>query len=115
MLKAELPPRDRFGQWMALPTPGGTLLYRGERLEKDDAPSPAAPVRWEQDGKLVELDGLMAKPDDVLDLQVQEGLLLIANDGAPRVAQIWDARTKERVLSLEEANAPIFWPPPASP
>jgi hypothetical protein len=72
-------------------------------------------VRWEQDGKLVELEDLAAKPGDSLGFQVKEDWLLIANYGETRGVQVWDTRTKKRVLSVEGASAPAFPPKPGTP
>ena len=112
LLDAALPGQDESGQWMSLNTPGGTLHYRaaqgGEYLY------PSAPMRWEEGGKLVELEGLSAQPGDSVGLQVKEEWLLIANYGESRGVQVWDTRTKKRMLSLEGANAATFWPKPAS-
>ncbi|MBN1203724.1 MAG: hypothetical protein JXB05_02215 [Myxococcaceae bacterium] len=112
-LDAAFPGQDESGQWMVLATPGGRLFFRGTL--GGEFLYPSVPLAWEQEGKLVELEGLMAKRDDVLDLQLREGLLLIANYGDPRSAQIWDTRAKQPLLSVEAANAPAFWPRPGSP
>jgi hypothetical protein len=108
MLDAALPGQDESGQWMTLNTPGGKLHFRGTL--GGEFLYPSAPVRWEQGGKLVELEGLTAKPGDSLGFQVKEEWLLIANYGEPRSAQVWDTRTRKQMLSLEGANAPAFWP-----
>jgi hypothetical protein len=107
-LDAAFPGLDDSGQWMALSTPGGTVYFRGTL--GGEFLYPSAPVAWDESGKLVELEDLSAKPDDVLDLKLRDGMLLIANYGDPRSAQVWDTKTKERILSAEEANAPAFWP-----
>ncbi|MDY7226860.1 hypothetical protein [Hyalangium rubrum] len=108
MLDAAFPGQDEGGQWMTLTTPGGKLHYRG--VIGGEYLYPSAPVRWEQDGKLEELEGLSAKPDDFLSFQLQEDWLLVANFADQRMTQAWDTRTKKRVLSLEGASAPAFWP-----
>ncbi|WP_375765053.1 hypothetical protein NR798_25390 [Archangium gephyra] len=115
MLKAELPPRDKFGQWMALPTPGGMLFYRGERLEKDDAPSPAAPVRWEQNGKLVEVEGLTANDGDPLVLRLRGELLVITVLGGAHSAHVYDTRTKKLLASALDVELATLWPEPSRP
>jgi hypothetical protein len=112
-LDAAFPGLDESGQWMVLSTSSGPVYFRGTL--GGEVLYPSAPVAWEQEGKLVAVEGLMAKPDDFLALYLQDGLLLIANYGDPRSAQIWDLRTKQSVLSVEEANAPTFWPKPGSP
>ena len=40
---------------------------------------------------------------------------MIANYGDPHSVQVWDTKTKERVLSAEGASAPAFWPKPGGP
>jgi hypothetical protein len=112
-LDAAFPGQDESGQWMEFPTPGGTVYFRG--VLGGEFLYPSVPVRWEQDGKLVELEGLKEQQDDFLNLQLQEGFLLIINYGDPRSAQVWDVRTQRLVLSAEGANAPAFWPAPAKP
>ena len=72
-------------------------------------------MNWEQDGKLVELEGLFAKPEDYLDILLQEGWLLVGNYSDKRSVQVWDVKTKERIVSAEEASAPAFWPKPGGP
>lgn len=113
LLDAALPGQDESGQWMTLPTPGGKVHFRG--TQGGEYLYPSAPVRWEQDGKLVELEGLAAKPGDFLGLQVKEEWLLITNFGESRGAQVWDTRTKRRMISVEGANAATFWPKPGTP
>jgi hypothetical protein len=113
-LAAAFPGHDEeSGQWMEFPTPGGPVYYWG--AQGGEYLYPSAPVAWEQQGKPVALEGLSAKPDDFLGLQLLDGWLLIANYGDPRSAQIWDTRTKERILSAEDASAPRFWPALARP
>jgi hypothetical protein len=108
LLDAVLPGQDESGQWMTLNTPGGKLHFRGTL--GGEYLYPSAPVRWEQDGKLEELEGLSAKPGDWLGFQVKEEWLLISNHGESRGVQVWDTRTKKRMLSVEGASAPSFWP-----
>jgi hypothetical protein len=112
-LDAAFPGQDETGQWMMLSTPGGPVYFRG--VQGGETLYPSVPVAWEQGGKLVELEGLLAKTDDVIDLQAEEGLLLVAGYGDPRAAQLWDIKTKQRVFSAADASAPAFWPKPASP
>jgi hypothetical protein len=112
-LNAAFPGQDEEGQWMEVSTQAGPVYYRatlgGEYLY------PSVPVAWEQEGKLVAVEGLLAKKDDFLGIQTQEALLLIANYGDPHSVQVWDSKTKERVLSVEGASAPAFWPKPGGP
>jgi hypothetical protein len=112
-LDKAFPGLDESGQWMRVSTPGGPLYFRGTL--GGEFLYPSAPMRWEQDGKLVELEGLFARPDDYLDIVLQEGWLLVANYSDKRSAQVWDVRTKERIVSAEEASAPAFWPKPGGP
>lgn len=112
-LDAAFHPEDEGGQWMAISTPGGAVYFRA--AEGGEFLQPSLPVVWEQAGKLVALKGLSVKPDDGFDLQAQDGLLLIFTYGEPYIAQVWDTRTKERVFSAEQANAPTFWPKPGGP
>jgi hypothetical protein len=110
MLDAAVPGLDESGQWMGLSTPGGKVYFRG--TQGGEFLYPSAPVRWEQNGKLEELDGLSAKPEDRLDFQVKEEWLLITNAGESRGVQVWDTRTKKRMISVEGASAATFWPKP---
>lgn len=112
-LDAAFPGQEESGQWMEVSTPGGPVYYRGTL--GGEYLYPSVPVAWEQGGKLVELEGLLAKKDDFLGIQTQDSLLLIANYGDPHSAQVWDTKTKERVLSAEGASAPTFWPKPSGP
>lgn len=112
-LDAAFPGQDESGQWMVLTTPGGPIYYRGTL--GGEYLYPSAPIAWEQEGKVVAPDGLWAKPDDFLGLELQAEWLLITNYGTPRSAQVWNTRTKERVIAAEDANAPAFWPKPGGP
>jgi hypothetical protein len=112
-LSAAFPGLDDSGEWRALPTPGGTFYYRGE--QGGEFLYPSAPVSVEQDGKQVVLDGLLAKNGDFLDLQLQGGLLLVGIHADARAAQVWDTRTKERLLTVEDAVAAAFWPKASTP
>ncbi len=94
LLDAALPGQEESGQWMTLNTPGGRLHFRGTL--GGEFLYPSAPVRWEQDGKLVEVEGLSAKPGDALGFQVKAGWLLIANYGESRGVQVWSTRTKKQ-------------------
>jgi hypothetical protein len=112
-LDAAFPGQEESGEWMVLATPEGRVFFRGSL--GGEFLYPSVPVVWEQAGKPVELEGLTAKKDDLLGLQFQEGLLLVANYGDPRSAQVWDARTKQLLLSVEGANSPALWPQPGKP
>ncbi|WP_375765050.1 hypothetical protein NR798_25375 [Archangium gephyra] len=109
--------QTRPGQWMALPTPGGTLLYRATEEDSDESLFVSAPVRWEQDGKLAELEGLTAKPGDRLGFQLHGGLLAITvlSDGTTRSAHVYDTRTKKNLVSARDAESVTFWPEPSKP
>jgi hypothetical protein len=108
LLNAAFPGQDESGGWMGLKTPGGNVYYQA--MQGGEFLYSSAPVRWEQDGKLVELEDLAAKPGDSLGFQVKDEWLLIANYGESRGAQVWDTRTKKRMISVEGASAPAFWP-----
>ncbi|MDC0713449.1 hypothetical protein POL68_33605 [Stigmatella sp. ncwal1] len=112
-LDAAFPGLDESGEWKALPTPGGLLYYRGTL--GGEFLYPSVPMAWEQDGKLVPLEGLQAKEGDFLDLFLQDGALLTGIHGDTRAVQVWDTRTKERLLSVEGAVAPAFWPKASAP
>lgn len=114
LLNKTLKPKDRFGKWMALPTPGGTLLYRAQQLDSDGSPSPSGPVRWEQNEKLVELEGLKAKPGDTLVFQLRNDLLVINVLGETQTAYVFDSRTKKNLTSVTGITAPVtLWPEPS--
>lgn len=116
MLDAALPQQDKASKWMALPTPGGTLLYRGAVDYSDESFYPAAPARWEQDGKLVELAGLKAKDGDRLGFQLRDGLLIIFVLGeGSRSAHVYDTRTKQRLASAQDVEFATLWPEPSKP
>ncbi|AKJ04082.1 hypothetical protein ATI61_101823 [Archangium gephyra] len=116
MLDAALPQQDKASKWMALPTPGGTLLYRGAVDYSDESFYPAAPARWEQDGKLVELAGLKAKDGDRLGFQLQDGLLIIFVLGEDsRSVHVYDTRTKKNLASVQGVESAAFWPEPPKP
>jgi hypothetical protein len=114
MLDAALPGQEPSGRWMTLATPGGPLHFRGLRDPEEDAFFPSAPVRWEQDGKLVEVEGLTAKTGERLGLQLREGLLLIFVLGEEgRLAHVLDSRTKKSLVSVKGLESATLWP--ASP
>jgi hypothetical protein len=114
MLDAAVPGQDETGQWRSLPTPGGTLHYRAkQRPDEETLYYASTPVRWEQDGKLVELEGLTETARyNRLGFQLQGGLLLITN---PSSAYVFDTRTKKNLLSVEGVESPALWPEPARP
>ncbi len=109
-LDAAFPGQEESGQWMTLTTPGGALHFRGTLGGEYLYPAP--PVRWEQEDKLVELEGLAAEAGDSLDLSMKEDWLLIARYGDARSAQVWDTRTKKLLVTAKEAYASTFWPTP---
>lgn len=109
-LDAAFPGQDESGEWMQLSTPGGTVYYRGSM--GGEFLYPSVPLAWEQGGKLVEVEGVLAKRDDFLGIQTEGTFLMVANYGDPHSVQVWDTKTKERVLSTEGASAPAFWPKP---
>jgi hypothetical protein len=112
-LDATFPGQDESGQWMVLNAPGGPIYYRGTL--GGEFLYPSAPIAWEQEGKVVAPDGLWVKPNDFIGLRLQDEWLLIANYGTPRSAQVWNTRTRDRVIAAEDANAPAFWPKPGGP
>lgn len=102
------------GRWMYVPTPNGILYYRAMRDADDDA-FPSAPIRWDKSGKLVELAGLSATPGDRLAFQLQDGQLLIRMTGkthTPYTADVFDARTKQKLISVKSVYSPRLWPLP---
>lgn len=116
MLDAAVPQQDKASKWMALPTPGGTLLYRGAVDYSDESFYPAAPARWEQDGKLAELAGLTAKDGDRLGFQLRNDLLIVFVLGEDsRSAHVYDTRTKKNLAPLEDVEMATFWPEPSKP
>lgn len=112
-LDAAFPGQDESGQWMQISMPGGTVYYRGS--QGGEFLYPSVPLAWEKGGKLVEVEGVLAKKDDFLGIQTEGPLLMVANYGDPHSVQVWDTKTKERVLSVEGASAPSFWPKPGGP
>jgi len=116
MLNAALKPQDKFGRWMALPTPSGTLYYRAAQEDVDGTESPRGPVRWEQDGKLVELEGLTASADNIVIFQLRGELLVINVLGRPPAASVYDTRTKKNLASVKDVGVPVtLWPEPTRP
>ncbi|HZI05311.1 MAG TPA: hypothetical protein VEZ71_14870, partial [Archangium sp.] len=115
MLNAALKPKDKFGKWMALPTPGGTLYYRAMQEDADGTESPRGPVRWEQDGKLVELEGLTARPGERLGFQVRGGVLLVFVLAETRSAHVFDPRTKKSLVAVKNIDSATLWPEPSKP
>lgn len=116
MLNKLLKPKDRFGKWMALPTPGGNLLYRGQQPDADADPISSAPVRWEQNEKLVEPEGLTAKPGDIVVFQLRNELLVINVLGETQSAYVFDSRTKKNLTSVKGVTVPAaLWPEPSKP
>ncbi|MFY0580493.1 hypothetical protein ACN28S_45225 [Cystobacter fuscus] len=111
MLDAALPGQDESGKWMALSTPGGTLLYRASN-PGDDSLQPTAPVRWEQEGKLVELEGLTAKDGQRIGLQLQGGLLVVNVLSETSPAYVFDTRTKKNLVAVTQAESVALWPEP---
>jgi hypothetical protein len=116
MLNAALKPQDKFGRWMALTIPGGTLHYRAAQEDADGTESPRGPVRWEQDGKLVELEGLTASADNIVIFHFRGDLLVINVLGRPPAASVYDTRTKKNLASVKDVGVPVtLWPEPARP
>ncbi|HZH75308.1 MAG TPA: hypothetical protein VEY88_04700 [Archangium sp.] len=116
MLNAALSPKDKFGKWMALPTPGGTLYYRAMQEDADGTESPKGPVRWEQDGKLVELEGFTATADNTVIFQLRGDLLVINVLGGTPTAYAFDTRAKKNLASVKDVGVPVtLWPEPARP
>jgi hypothetical protein len=114
LLEASLPEQKESGMWMTLTTPGGMLHYRATN-PGDDTLVPTAPLRWEQDGKLVELEGLKAKDGDGIGLRLQGELLLVTVQSEPNPAYVFNTRTKKRLLSVAGVASAAFWPEPARP
>ena len=112
-LDTAFPGQEESGQWMMLTTPGGPIYFRGTL--GGEFLYPSAPIAWEEGGKMVAPDGLWVKPNDAVGLKQQDEWLLIANYGTPQSAQVWNTRTRDRVLAAEDANAPAFWPKPGGP
>ncbi|HYI00979.1 hypothetical protein [Hyalangium sp.] len=115
-LEAALPGQEPSGKWMSLSTPGGTLHYRGRRDPEEGTFFPSAPVRWEQEGKLVELEGLTAKEGDRLGFQARGGLLLVvALAGETKSAHVFDTRMNKKLVSVKDIESASFSPEPSGP
>ncbi|MFY0523668.1 hypothetical protein ACN28I_10945 [Archangium gephyra] len=116
-LDAALPGQKQamVGNWMALPTPGGALYYWTAQDPEDDSRYPSVPVRWEQDGKLVELEGLTARPGERLGFQVRGGMLLVFVLGETRSAHVFDPRTKKSLVAVKNIDSATLWPEPSKP
>jgi hypothetical protein len=102
------------GMWMYVPTPGGITYYRAVREGEDDYFA-SAPVRWDKGGKLVELAGLGATPGNKLAFQLQQGLLLITVRGKTDTAEVFDSRSKQKLISVKDVVSPRLWPLPVNP
>ena len=112
-LDTALPGQDETGRWMSLTTPGGTLHYRAmQRPDDESLYHPSPPLRWEQEGKLVELEGLTAQQGDRLGIQLQGDLLLITG---PSSVYVFDTRTKKNLVSLQDVEVATFWPEASKP
>jgi len=112
-LDTALPGQDETGRWMSLTTPGGTLHYRAQQKPEDESLyQPSAPVRWEQEGKLVELEGLTVEPGDRLGIQLQGDLLLITG---PSSGYTFDTRAKKKLVFLQDIEGATFWPEASKP
>jgi hypothetical protein len=114
MLDAAFPGQEESGKWMTLNTPGGALHYRASN-PGDDSLRPTVPVRWEQDGKLVELEGLAAKEGERLGFQLRGGLLAVTVQSETSQAYVFDTRTKKNLVSVQGAESAAFWPEPSKP
>jgi len=105
----------KVGKWMALSTPGGALYYWTAMDPEDDSLYPTAPVLWEQDGELVEPEGLTARPGERLGLQVRGGLLLVFVLAETRSAHVFDPRTKKSLVAVKDIESATLWPEPSKP
>jgi hypothetical protein len=115
-LDTALPGQEPSGKWMSLSTPGGKLHYRSMMDPDDETFFPSAPVRWEQDGQLVEVKGLTARPGDRLGFQLRRGLLLIyVLAEETRSAHVYDPRTKQRLVFVKDIDSATLWPEPSRP
>ncbi|HEX8823214.1 MAG TPA: hypothetical protein VF794_25010, partial [Archangium sp.] len=116
-LDAALPgqAQGKIGKWMSLSTPGGALYYWTAQDPEDESTYPTVPVRWEQDGSLVELEGLMARPGERLGFQVRGGLLLVFVLGETRSAHVFDPRTKKNLVAVKNIESATLWPEPSKP
>ncbi|WP_434384697.1 hypothetical protein [Melittangium boletus] len=113
-LTAARKPTDRYGKWMALPTPGGPLLYRARQEDKDGTPTASTPVRWEQDNTLVAPEGLTPPPDTDISVLLSDTYLILNVSGEPNTAAVFDTRTKKNLHTLQApGDRALFWPAPA--
>jgi cell wall-associated NlpC family hydrolase len=115
-LDTAMPGQPKTGKWMSLPTPGGTLVYRGTKEPEEDDLYASAPVRWDADGKLTELEGLTAKPGDRLGFELRGGLLHVfvqAKD--TRSAHVYDTAAKKNLVSVKDIRSALLWPEPSKP
>lgn len=100
------------GRWAWVSTPGGPLYYREETL--GDAYAGFAPVRWGVGGKLTPVEGVPDGQDVAVGFQLQGELLLVQLEGSVGpTTLIIDTKTKKRLLSLDDLNAPALWPRPS--
>jgi hypothetical protein len=114
LLESSVPEQQESVMWMTLSTPGGMLHYAA-RNPGDDTLVPTTPVRWEQDGKLAELEGLKAKDGDLIRLQLRGDSLLVTVQSEANPAYVFDTRTKKNLLSVEGVESAALWPEPARP
>ncbi|WNG58865.1 hypothetical protein F0U59_32135 [Archangium gephyra] len=114
-LNAALPGQaeGKIGKWMSLSTPGGALYYWTAQDPEDESTYPTVPVRWEQDGNLVELEELAARPGERLGFQVRGGMLLVFVMGETRSAQVFDPRTKKSLVTVKDIESATLWPEPS--
>lgn len=101
-------------KWMTLSTPGGPLHYRAWR-DEDNTFYPSAPLRWEREGKLEELEGVTAQPGGRVELVLQGELLLVEVGGESDSAHVLDTRTRKSLASVKDMRAVNFWPQPLKP
>ena len=105
-------PDKRVGRWTRVSTPGGPLYYREEPM--GDAYGGFAPVRWGVGGKLTPVEGVPDGQDVAVGFQLQGALLLVQLEGSVGpTTLIIDTKTKKRLLSLDDLNAPALWPRPS--
>ncbi len=115
-LTTALPPKDKYGKWMVLGTAGTKVVYRARQEDSDGDPSPATPVRWLQDAKLEELEGLMAKDGTSLLVQQRDPLLVLNTLDETTSAFVFDTRTKKNLVSVKGLATPAtLWPEPSKP
>jgi hypothetical protein len=108
-LDAAAPGLEGDGKWRAVTTPGGPLYYRA--VEEQGDTFAAGPLRWEQEGKLVEPEGLGVRDGALIQLQVRGELVLVfVVDADPRAAHVLDSRTKKKVVSVTDVKDPTLLP-----